>query len=128
MTKTMSIRMDEENYDFLNRLSKEERGDMSKAVRELVNKGRLMLAVERYKEGKASLGLAAELADLTLGEMINVRGTCKTPGRQWNKRQGLGANWSLGPRAPGSRHRFMRRRRPARALGEGLARAAAFCA
>ena len=52
----------------------------------------------------------------------------KTPGRQWNKRQGLGANWSLGPRAPGSRHRFMRRRRPARALGEGLARAAAFCA
>ena len=72
MTKTMSIRMDEENYDFLNRLSKEERGDMSKAVRELVNKGRLMLAVERYKEGKASLGLAAELADLTLGEMINT--------------------------------------------------------
>ena len=72
MTKTMSIRMDEENYDFLNKLSKEERGDLSKAVRELVNKGRLMLAVERYKEGKASLGLAAELADLTLGEMINT--------------------------------------------------------
>ena len=72
MTRTMSIRMDEENYDFLNRLSKEERGDVSKAVRELVNKGRLMLAVERYKEGKASLGLAAELAGLTLGEMINM--------------------------------------------------------
>ena len=45
---------------------------MSKAVRELVNKGRLMLAVERYKEGKASIGLAAELADLTLGGMINI--------------------------------------------------------
>ena len=72
MTKTMSIRMDEENYDFLNKLSKEERGDMSKAVRKLVNKGRIMLAVERYKEGKASLGFAAELADLTLGEMINT--------------------------------------------------------
>ncbi len=28
--------------------------------------------MERYREGKASLGLAAELADLTLGEMINV--------------------------------------------------------
>ena len=72
MTKTMSIRMDERNYDFLNKLSNEERGDLSKAVRELVNKGRLMLAVERYKEGKVSLGLAAELADLTLGEMINT--------------------------------------------------------
>ena len=58
MNKTMSIRMDEENYDFLNKLSKEGRGDMSKAVRELVNKGRIMLAVERYKKGKASLGLA----------------------------------------------------------------------
>ena len=31
-----------------------------------------MLAVERYKEGKASLGLAAELADLPLGKMINT--------------------------------------------------------
>ena len=72
MTKTMSIRMDEENYDFLNKLSREERGDVSKSVRELVNKGRLMLAVERYKEGKASLGLAAELAGLTLGEMMNT--------------------------------------------------------
>ena len=72
MTKTMSIRMDEENYNFLSKLSEEQRGDLSKAVRELVHKGRLMLAVERYKEGKASLGLAAELADLTLGEMINT--------------------------------------------------------
>ena len=72
MTRTMSIRMDEENYDFLNKLSREERGDMSKAMRQLIDKGRIMLAVERYKEGNASLGLAAELADLTLGEMINT--------------------------------------------------------
>ncbi len=71
MTRTMSIRMDEENFDFLSKLSKES-GDVSKAVRELVHKGRLMLAVERYKKGQASLGLAAELAGLTLGEMINT--------------------------------------------------------
>ena len=31
-----------------------------------------MLAMERYKEGKASLGLAAELANLPLREMINT--------------------------------------------------------
>jgi len=72
MTKTMSIRMDEENYYFLNKLSKEERGDMSTAARELISKGRFMLAMERYKEGEASLGLAAELAGLTLGKMINT--------------------------------------------------------
>ena len=72
MTKTMSIRMDEENFDFLNKLSQEETGDVSKAVRELINKGRLMLAVERYKKNQASLGRAAELAGLTLGDMINT--------------------------------------------------------
>jgi predicted HTH domain antitoxin len=72
MTKTMSIRMDKDNFDFLNKLSKEESGDVSKAVRDLVNKGRLMLAVERYKKGQASLGRAAELAGLTLSEMMNT--------------------------------------------------------
>ncbi len=72
MTKTMSIRMDEENFDFLNKLSQEETGDVSKTVRELINKGRLMLAVERYKKNQASLGRAAELAGLTLGDMINT--------------------------------------------------------
>jgi predicted HTH domain antitoxin len=72
MTKTMSIRMDQDNFDFLNKLSKEESGDVSKAVRELVNKGRLMLAVERYKKNQVSLGRAAELAGLTLGDMINT--------------------------------------------------------
>jgi predicted HTH domain antitoxin len=72
MTKTMSIRMDQDNFDFLNKLSKEGTGDVSKAARELINKGRLMLAVERYKKNQVSLGRAAELAGLTLGDMINT--------------------------------------------------------
>jgi len=61
MTKTMSIRMDRDNYEFLAEISKEERSDVSKAVRDLVTRGRVMLAVERYKQGEASLGKAAEL-------------------------------------------------------------------
>lgn len=72
MTKTMSIRMDKENYEFLTELSKGEKGDLSKAVRELVYKGRLMLAVERYKKGQASLGKAAELAGVPVGEMVTL--------------------------------------------------------
>jgi predicted HTH domain antitoxin len=36
------------------------------------NKGRLMLAVERYKKNEISLGKAAELAGVTLSDMINV--------------------------------------------------------
>ncbi len=72
MTKTMSIRMDRENYEFLAELSKEERSDLSKAVRDLVTRGRILLAVERYKKGEASLGKAAELAGLPVGQMMTI--------------------------------------------------------
>ncbi len=72
MTKTMSIRMDAENYKFLNEFSKGERSDLSKAVRDLVSRGRVLLAVEKYKSGDASLGKAAELAGLRVGQMMRV--------------------------------------------------------
>jgi len=51
MPKTVSIRMDEESYAFLHKLAKEEKEGFSKAVREVVYKGRVMLAIERYKKG-----------------------------------------------------------------------------
>lgn len=72
MTKTLSIRMDSDNYEFLNQMTKEERSDLSKAVRDLVSRGRVMLAVERYKKGQASLGRAAALAGLRVGELMTV--------------------------------------------------------
>jgi predicted HTH domain antitoxin len=72
MTKTMSIRMDRENYEFLSEMSKQENSDLSKAVRELVTRGRVLLAVERYKSGEASLGNAAEVAGLPIGQMMDV--------------------------------------------------------
>jgi hypothetical protein len=52
MSKTMSIRMDRDNYEFLSEITKEERSDLSKAVRDVVTPGRILLAVERYKKGK----------------------------------------------------------------------------
>ena len=72
MTKTMSIRMDKENFEFVSRLSKQEKGDISKTVRDLVYKGRVMLAIEKYKNGEASLGKAAELAGLSVGDMMTT--------------------------------------------------------
>jgi predicted HTH domain antitoxin len=72
MTKTMSIRMDRENYDFLTEITKQERSDFSKAVRELVTKGRVLLAVEKYKNGDASLGKAAQVAGLSVGQMMTL--------------------------------------------------------
>lgn len=72
MTKTMSIRMDPENYEFLTEITKQERSDLSKAVRDLVTRGRVLLAVERYKKGDASLGKAAQLAGLSVGQMMTL--------------------------------------------------------
>ena len=72
MSKTMSIRMDRDNYEFLSEITKEERSDLSKAVRDMVTRGRILLAVERYKKGEASLGKAAELAGLPLGQMMTI--------------------------------------------------------
>jgi predicted HTH domain antitoxin len=78
MSKTMSIRMDRDNYEFLNKITKEERSDLSKVVRDMVTRGRVLLAVERYKKGEASLGMAAELAGLPLGQMIPARRDART--------------------------------------------------
>ena|SRR6202142_4262594 len=72
MTKTMSIRMDRENLEFLNELTREQRSDLSKAVRDMVTRGRILLAVERYKNGEASLGRAAELAGVAVGQMMTI--------------------------------------------------------
>jgi hypothetical protein len=38
MSKTMSVRMDRDNYDFLHEFTKEERSDLSKAVRDMVRR------------------------------------------------------------------------------------------
>src|SRR5271166_678639 len=72
MTKTMSIRMDRENLEFLNEFTREQKSDLSKAVRDMVTRGRILLAVERYKKGEASLGRAAELAGLPLGQLMTI--------------------------------------------------------
>jgi predicted HTH domain antitoxin len=72
MTKTMSIRMDSDNYEFLTKITKEEQSDLSKAVRDLVTRGRILLAVEKYKEGEASLGKAAEVAGVGVGQMMVI--------------------------------------------------------
>ena len=72
MTKTMSIRMDEENFEFLSELTKKERTDLSKAIRELVTRGRVLLAIEKYRDGEVSLGKAAELAGVRVGQMMKT--------------------------------------------------------
>ena len=72
MGKTLSVRIGKEEYDFVKPLAGENKEEVSKAVRTLVDKGRLMYAIESYKKGKASIGKAAELAGVSIGEMMNL--------------------------------------------------------
>jgi len=69
--KTLSVRISQKDYAFVNQLAREEQEDTSKEVRKLVDMGRLMLGIEKYRKKEASLGKAAEIAGLSLTEMIS---------------------------------------------------------
>ena len=70
--KTLSIRVDADDYAFLSYLTEAEKANVSETVRDLVRKGRLMLAMEQYRAGKASLGKAAEIAGMSISETIDL--------------------------------------------------------
>ena len=71
-TKTLSIRMSDNDYRFLSALAREEREDVSKKVRELVDLGRVMLAIEKYKKSEASIEKAALIAGVSISEMMEI--------------------------------------------------------
>lgn len=70
--KTVSIRLEADDYNFLRSLAEADKEDLSTAVRDLVARGRVLLALERYREGKASLSKAAEVAGFSVSEMMDV--------------------------------------------------------
>ena len=70
--KTVSIRLEADDYNFLNGLAEAEKEDLSTAIRDLIGRGRVLLALERYREGHASLSKAAELAGVSVSEMMDL--------------------------------------------------------
>ena len=70
--KIVTVRMEAEGYEFIRRLSKEQKEEVSKALRGLVEQGRVMLAIEKYRAGKASIGKASELAGVSISEMMDL--------------------------------------------------------
>lgn len=71
-TKTLSIRIDDNDYKFLTHFAKEEKEDLSKTVRELVDLGRVMLAIEKYKKSEASLEKAAKIAGVSISKIMDI--------------------------------------------------------
>lgn len=70
--KTVSIRLEADDYTFLRSLAEADKEDVSTAVRDLVARGRVLLALERYRAGKASLSKAAETAGVSVSEMMDL--------------------------------------------------------
>ena len=71
-TKTLSIRVDESDYRFLAALAEEEKEDVSKTVRELVELGRLHLAMDKYRSSEASLEKSASIAGVSVSRMMDL--------------------------------------------------------
>ena len=71
-TKSLSIRIKEDDYRFLSTLASEGREDVSKTVRELVDLGRVMLAIEKYRKSEASIEKAARIAGISISKMMDI--------------------------------------------------------
>ena len=70
--KMLSIRITDDYYNFLSSLAKAEQADVSKKVRELVDLGRVMLAIGKYKKSEASLEKASRIAGVSISEMMEI--------------------------------------------------------
>ncbi len=71
-TKTLSIRMNDDDYKFLSSIAREEKEDVSKTVRELVDLGRIMLAIDKYKKSEASIEKAARIAGVSISKIMDI--------------------------------------------------------
>ena len=71
MQKVLSMRIKKEDLDFVTLEEAEENADKTAVIRNLIEKGRLHLAMEQYARGKISIGKAAQKAGLTIREMMD---------------------------------------------------------
>ena len=77
-TKYIGARLPEDIFKLVEETAEEEHIDRSNALRELINLGRQRKKEERavllYREGKVSCDKAAEIAGLTVTEMMTLLG------------------------------------------------------
>lgn len=73
--ENVTARMSDEELDLLDRLAKQRGGGRSDAIREAVRRGAreelVRIALERYREGEVGMRGAAEIADVSIAEMMS---------------------------------------------------------
>lgn len=76
MAQTVSVRLSEESLREVDRLAERLKTDRSEALRRFIERGlreaRIDDALDRLRKGKISIGRAAELAGVTLYEMLDL--------------------------------------------------------
>lgn len=50
----------------------ENKGEASKDIRHFGSEGKIMHAIDSYKNGQASIGKAAEIAEVSVSEMMDI--------------------------------------------------------
>lgn len=72
MENVISCRLEDSEVKFLNAYSAEKNEPRGRVIRELLEEGRKMEAMNAYKNGKASVGLASRIAGVPLSEFIDL--------------------------------------------------------
>ena len=72
MQSVMTIRLPKEDLEVIKEMSIQEKIEKSTAVRELVEMGKIYFAILQYEDGRISIGKAAEIAGLTISEIIEL--------------------------------------------------------
>ena len=72
LESVMTVRLPQEDLRIIGEISKKQKKDKSTTVRELVELGRIYLAITQYQENKISIGRASEIAGLPISEMMDL--------------------------------------------------------
>ena len=76
MTETVSVRIDKEDIEEIDKLSKLENKTKSSLLREILELGlkdkKLELALEKFRNKEASIGKAARIAEMPLSQFMDV--------------------------------------------------------
>jgi len=72
LKNVMSVRLDAETLRHLREIAKREKKELSTVARELIDQGWVFVRLREYREGKLSLGTAAQRLGMSLSEAIDL--------------------------------------------------------
>ena len=72
LQSVMTVRLPLEDLKVVEEISQKQKKDKSTTVRDLVELGKIYFAINQYKDNKISIGKAAEIAGLTISEMMEL--------------------------------------------------------